>query len=652
MKEFNSFDPLACKSTTETLVAAHALKREITNILSSYVGWYDPFCELIQNALDAVEEKASISDKSYIPKLSITIDVADNSLIVSDNGIGLDYLKFSQFLAPCFSFKSGGNTRGHKGVGATYLAYGFNYIHISTKTADFSSSGKMVGARNWLTDLAPAGNPQITFDPKGAKDPKYADFPTGVSIEVKFDGATHPKSLSWLKAEDAAVWKKILLIKTGLGAFLANKSIKVDLRVIDSKGKETQEHIDGVEYLWPHSIVAKSINYRSLSKIVSDNFQKHGADFKTPSSIKNIEAIYDTFSKEEIIEHLDFSQEEIDVINLYDPSVYFSYMYTAKVWNQFNDGLDIRKNHSILLPGIQICANKMPQGEVIEIPLNRNIGRQRQVSVVVHFNNCSPDMGRKGFQKEVVEIALSIGRKIIEDLIPKYKKYLRVVTGVAPDLLRQKKVNDWKSQITEHENKKPILLKNKNFFMPVNSISVTSEPTREQDVIALFNQLIAGGVIRGIKIMSTNEFFTYDGMFRACYVEPSKFNLYDSENNPLGVDSNYIDAHSGFISDAMILEYKFSLDGLIENIQDGSKNSNDIDLVVVWETGVDYLGNYSITSLLNPDNLAERQYHGVTHIMTNETTGQKEMDLVVLKELIDYLNDPVVELENQIIKYG
>lgn len=652
MKEFNAFDPLACKSTTETLVAAHALKREITNILSSYVGWYDPFCELIQNALDAVEEKASISDKSYIPKLSITIDIEDNSLIVSDNGVGLDYQKFSQFLAPCFSFKSSGNTRGHKGVGATYLAYGFNYIHISTKTADFSSSGKMVGARNWLTDLAPAGNPQITFDPEGAKDPEYANFPTGVSIKVKFDGKTHPKSLSWLKAEDATVWKKILLIKTGLGAFLANKIIKVDLIVINSKGEETKEHIDGVEYLWPHKIVSKPINYRNLKNIVNDNFNKHGADFKTPSSIKNIEAIYDTFSKGEIIENLDFSPEEIEVINLYDPSVYFSYMYTAKVWNQFNDGLNIRKNHSILLPGIQICANKMPQGEVIEIPLSRNIGRQRQVSVVVHFNNCSPDMGRKGFQKEVVEIALSIGRKIIEDLIPKYKRYLRVVTGVAPDLQRQKKVTDWKTQITEHEQKKPILLKNKNFFMPVNSISVTSEPTREQDVIALFNQLIAGGVIRGIKIMSTNEFFTYDGMFRAYYVEPPEFNLYDSENNPLGVDSNYVDAHSGFVSNAMILEYKFSLDGLIENIQDGSKNSNDIDLVVVWETGVDYLGNYSITSLLNPDNLSERQYHGVTHIMTNETTGQKEMDLVVLKELIDYLNNPVVELENQINKYG
>ncbi len=53
-----------------------------------------------------------------------------------------------------------------------------------------------------------------------------------------------------------------------------------------------------------------------------------------------------------------------------------------------------------------------------------------------------------------------------------------------------------------------------------------------------------------------------------------------------------------FYSHPEILEYKYSLDGLIEDITDESKNSNDINLVIVWETGDLYKGNYHITSLL------------------------------------------------------
>lgn len=652
MKEFESFDPLKAKQIADTEVAANALKREIENILSSYVGWYDPFCELIQNALDSIEEKQrQLDDSEYTPSISIVIDIKNNSLTVSDNGTGLDQRKFEQFLAPCFSFKSG-NTRGHKGVGATYLAYGFNNIFISTKTEFFTTSGRMVNARNWLSDPTPAGNPQIVYQANGISDDKFNDFASGVSITLTFDSKTHPKQLSWLKANTAETWKKILMVKTGLGAFLKNEDVFVSIKVIDSDGTETRSEFFGVEYFWPHQISKKPVKYSKLIQTIDELYRKNGPDFKSPSSIKNIESIYDTFSKDEILKHLEFTPSEKELVEHYHPEVYFSYMYTAKIWSKFNESLDLRKGQSILLPGIQICANKMPQGEVIQVPLNRNIGRQNQISVAIHYHNCTPDMGRKGFQKEVVELSKLISRKLIEDILSKYKRFLRVPTGIAPDLKREGLVNDWKREIEEHEKSKPIHLKNKLFFKPVNSISITSEPTREQDVISLFNQLIAGGVIRSIKIMSTNERFVYDGMYRIAFERPDENHIYNKDNNPLGVSQEYIDLHSGYVSEPKILEYKFNLDGLIENIEDGSKNSNDINLVVVWDTGEDYLGNYSITSLLNEDNLSERQYHGITHVITNVTTGQKEMDLIVLKELISFLNNPEGEAKNQEKKYG
>lgn len=121
------FDPLNAKYEGHEAVVMLSIQREINNILNSYVGWFDPLCELIQNALDSVEKRMEIEKQPYAPKLNIVIDIKDNKISVTDNGIGFEEEEYVKFLAPNFSFKNG-KTRGHKGVGATYLAYGFNYI--------------------------------------------------------------------------------------------------------------------------------------------------------------------------------------------------------------------------------------------------------------------------------------------------------------------------------------------------------------------------------------------------------------------------------------------------------------------------------------------------------------------------------------------
>ena len=93
------------------------------------------------------------------------------------------------------------------------------------------------------------------------------------------------------------------------------------------------------------------------------------------------------------------------------------------------------------------------------------------------------------------------------------------------------------------------------------------------------------------------------------------------------------------------------MDGLVEDIENGIKNSNDVNLIVVWETGNSYKANYKITSLLDEDNLSLREYHGITHVITNVNSGQREMDMIVLSELVDFLNNPAETRAKQIAKY-
>lgn len=653
---FAPFDPLEFKNTKVNDAALGALKREISNILSSYVGWYDPFCELIQNALDAVEARMAIESAagtaaSYVPSVSVRIDLDDNSLTVTDNGIGLDKDKFEQFLAPNFSFKTG-NTRGHKGVGATYVAYGFNYMRVSTKSPGFEASGRIVGARDWLTSSATGGNPKVEPDDSKLVDESFHKIDRGVSITVRFDKNSHPKRLDWLQADTAEKWLRILSIKSGIGSIVADKRIQISISV-NSQGKETKVAQTGTQYLWLHNFAAKTATIREVKKVQDELYVKYGPTRKLPDKYNNLDFLYDTWTAGEIKELLGdvLSPEDLEIVERYKPTVMVEFGYTAKLWNQFNESLGVRTGQKVLTSGIQLAANNMPQGETILIPLNRNIGRQNQLHFLIHFENYTPDLGRKGFHRELTDFAKVVTRYIAESHLSQLRRLLKANTGVTPDLVRELEVGEWKKEMLAHEASDPLSLKSKHFFLPIERVSITSTPTREQDVIALFHQLVAGGVIRGINIMSTNERFTYDGLYKVSFDLSEEIYIFDEEKNPLGIAEEVATALKGKISDPRVLEYKFSLDGLVEDLDNQDKNIKDINLCIVWNTGDMYKERYGINSLLLSGNVSQRSHHGVTHVLSDLESGGKLCDLIVLSELVEYLNDPAVSTALQGSKY-
>lgn len=640
----SNFDPLQAKYSGTEEVVNKSLKREIQNILNSYVGWFDPFCELIQNALDSVEERTKLKEKDYVPSINVLIDLLQNRIAVTDNGIGFEEQQYIKFLAPNFSFKSG-NTRGHKGVGSTYLAYGFNYIQISTKSPTFTARGKMLNARKWLSDENPAGNPIVTPDSENTVDKSFEKIDRGVSICIQYDETTSPKDLSWMKISTAENWLKVLRIKTGIGAVIVNPKIHVKVELINKhKQLSVAEHM-GIEYLWINEIIDKSQKYTDIKLKDDELYKKKGNGYKLPSKFTNLNAIYDKWTYERLASEVTLDSEEKSIIEQCHPEIYFCYVYSTKVWDKFSATLGLRSGVTIMTGGIQLAANNMPQGELIMIPLKKNAGRQFQLHILIHFENCSADLGRKGFQKDITDFSKSISKKIADGPLKKVQKCFRKNTGVAPDLIREKALDDWKDLMNNHEQSNPLILDNPNFFLPINQISMTSIPTREQDVIALFNQLLAGGVIRGIKIMSTNERFTYDGLFHIAIVPPFENHIFNIDTNPLGINEDTIDDlkvkfPDGFYSAPKVLEYKYSLDGLIEDIENGLKNTNDINLVVAWEAGELYKENFYIISMLLEDNLNLRQYHGATHRLFDVNTNEMVCELILLKDLISFLNSP------------
>ena len=73
--------------------------------------------------------------------------------------------------------------------------------------------------------------------------------------------------------------------------------------------------------------------------------------------------------------------------------------------------------------------------------------------------------------------------------------------------------------------------------MESRQIPLISEPQQEQDVIALFHELLAGRIIRGFEILCTNAHEQYDSLFYANYRDEE---LEYSPDNPLGVSPSLI----------------------------------------------------------------------------------------------------------------
>jgi hypothetical protein len=650
---FSHFDPLNLSDAAlpDESVILRRTKRNIHSILHSYVGWYDPFAELIQNALDSVEKRAKT--ETYTKKLSIIIDEKNNQVTVSDNGIGLDQSAYYKFLAPHESFKEKGE-RGSKGVGATFLAYGFNYIRIDTKTKHFVAKGEMEGARKWLHNDNASSNPEVYPTHDNHVDPAFDDFSSGVSITIRFDDDTKPAKLSWPGLKSAQFWHMALSVKTALGAVAEVTDVDISVRHFNNLGDETEFSTTNTGYMPPHSHVKKVVDFDTVINEIDQNVKKKGAAAKLPAKIRNLDAVSLNWDSTKILEMVDGLEKEDKAFCIaHEVKIVASFMSGAKIWKRFAEKqFGYRATAKIYEPGLQLAADNMPQGDMIQIPLVRYTGRQNQVHIVMHFKDCVVDLGRKGFDKSFVDFAKNLSRLVLEKNFTRIRDCLRNEDNKSNSLIKSDKVDGWKKQLELHEASAPLLLKNTNFFVPVNEISISAEPSREQDVIALFNQLIAGGVVRGIKVVGTNEMSTYDGAYRVRIGPEFEHHIYNQDTNPLGISDELAadfeeDHPEGFISEKLrVLEYKYSLDGLISDLTTGDKQAADIDLVVAWEAGEDYLQLFNLSSMLIDEGDSDRGYHGVTHTLSDEH-GSHVMDVILLRDLISFLNDPSSEAERQ-----
>jgi hypothetical protein len=656
-ENFEAWDPLDSTTGADPGLVVSAQKREIANILRSYTGYYDLFAELLQNALDAVERRLAEGISDYAPAVWVKVDLRNHSVEVTDNGCAMTLDQLKQFLRPNFSFKTGSITRGSKGVGATYLGYGFNSLRISSRRGGKTYSGHIENGRQWVDDVSGTiGRPKIVpCDPQ--KGP-FASVDQGTSVTIKLEGSNiRPKNLAWYQAITAPQWLALLRVLTPVGGIYLSGGqphhVRIEVAVVDAHGNETSAVIDRPEYLFPHTIAARS---GSMVEFLKDQEKKlaFGADVsKIPPKFKSLNGLWGQWTAAELLNEvagycpirISLDADERVLAKAAGVSIYVYLAFSTDLCDQLNDTvLKLRKGARVLHGGLQLATRNMPQGMTLTIPMTNNIGFQNLAHVVVHFDNAEPDLGRKGFQPEYVHLAEKIAVSAVTAFRRRYNLLRK--PGVAKIFSDEVKIDQWIKAQEQHEETHSLVIKGPGLFMPTEELPIRSEPLVEQDVVALFNQMLSSGVIRGIQLIASSQYNQYDGLYRV-RMDPPFTKYVRCEENPLGIDESFFDNERRYITKTKVLEYKYSLDGLVEELQSGVKDVNDIGLVVAWEMSAKWREMFDVTCLLDDETSHHRQIHGTTHSFTHSVSGAHAFEAVILHDLVRFLMDPDAETQRQ-----
>jgi hypothetical protein len=649
----DGFDPLATDETpTGTSIVAvleEASKRNVYNILKSYTGYYDVFSELLQNALDAVQLRQRKEVGSYSPKIWIMVDIPGSIIRVVDNGVGMGEKEFKYCLRPSVSFKRQTDLRGHKGVGATFVAYGFSFIKLQSKQAGTSLAAILRQGRQWAEDSS-GTIPRPKFEAADFEVPELVGETSGTCIEILVGQAAgeRPKDLGWLGAQTAEQWYNILRIKTPLGGvYLSSAKFtpKIYLKVRSADKVETELETNRAEYFYPHEISNLKVESlgditNALESIPGDATTKF---MKLAPEFKRLDCIWEVWDKDDILDENSYFSTALDddqklLIERHNIIVYACFLRSAKIWNELNDEIfRFRKGSRIIHGGLQLASDYMTQGDLSIIPLTSTIGYQANSHVVVHFADGNPDMGRKVFQPELKKVAEDLAVRAV-NTFKKFLQHLKPDTG-AQTITPDKELHDWKRTQENHRDRAPLAFAHKGI-----RIALVSTPQQEQDVVALFHELIGSKVLSGYRFYGTSQSDRYDSLFFMEYTNSDDV-LFHATNQRLGANRGFILPYS---TEPKVLEYKFSFDSLVDDFEKEEKISKQVDLVVCWTAGTKYKSKFYLQSLLVGDEGSSRQIFGSTHqAFAAGSQNTPSFELVILEDLLNWLQDPAGEEARQ-----
>lgn len=631
---FEPFVPLVLPTGVNAISIA---KANLRGILDSYHGDWDFLIELVQNAVDALDSKFNTPEKQADekPEIEIVINEKSGTIRVTDNGIGMDSDTAKLALYPNYTDKpyspspSKRSLRGHKGVGLTFLAFGFNLLRYCSKRDEQLFSGEIAGGRQWVDSEDSTNPPQVM--PSDYCPEFLEGQPSGTSVEVLVGSDFFQRtSITWLG------WHYVIRCLTAAGycdineLLPWNKSAVVTFKIIDASGVKAnppEGYSDQIplQYFYPHDIL-KCCN-------LDEYFSKHPERTEPPKSEKGkYEALFVKWDTDKIESAL-FNKGNIDdkggtryshylFTKSHFPSIYAMFTHSQRVWRErLDQGYSNYKRRRFWKPGIQVVTQQMPTGQIQEVSLQFRTGNRDRFFMLVELPDAKPDYGRKGFNATVNAYIQFVASELIQDYFMRNRPLLRP-TAIAhgPTAVDAEAAAD--QRIIQAQGLPGL---------GVSLLCFKKEPQYENDVIALFSEMIARDYIRGFEILSVSSPAQYDGVVNYIFTKNHEKLVYHAASNPLGITKPHI-AKTDLLGKN--LEFKKSLSDLIYDFDEEVKSPQKVRFVVTWDEGDIAVSGYEVVNLMENDNHELREFHGQTHQLVLEPTV---IPVIMLKYVVKCL---------------
>jgi hypothetical protein len=614
---FEPYSPFALM--TKGLVV-ETIKTNVRGILDSYHSDFDFLIELLQNALDALEERFGGDEpQPEAPRVEILINYQTQRVRVSDNGIGMDEGLARNILSPSFTTKPyyGSQTkrslRGHKGVGLTFLAFSGDSFRFATKQDGVTTlSAEMNGGQSWAKDQDNQLS-EPTVQPTQFRPEFLEGFSCGSSFELRVENLDR-LSINW------AGWHQILTTATAVGFCDINglhswsQRAKARLIVISKIGSRVEPPTNHTEE-FPLGFQYPDQMLNSLN--LDDFYQKRPGRIAIPESEKNrYEALFVKWDTDKI-EGMVFDNGNIDqdterykhyiFTKNHLPSIYALFTHSQRVWrDRLDTELSPDRRRRFWRPGVQVVTNQMPTGQLMEISLPYRAGNKDRIFMLLELEGVKPDYGRKGFHSDVVAYLNHLAAAVIGYFLDSRQLLRPTSVAHGPTTTDAEATAD--ARISTAQSLKDLGLPGFIFM---------KEPQYENDVISLFMELATRGFIRGFEILSSSSGSQYDAVVNYKFTRDSAALVYEPQKNPLGVAKSNLAKQD---LRGKNLEFKRSLDSLISDFEEEQKSPSQVRFVVAWDEGDIRASGYELVDLTTPGGYGQREFHGQTHRLVLDAT--------------------------------
>ncbi|MCC2321938.1 ATP-binding protein [Cellulomonas xiejunii] len=648
-----SFDPLEFRPTGPNEMSAHA-RNIVKNVLDSYTGRFDVLAEAVQNAMDAIEARwgagvdnaAGRRDGEY-PTIRIEIDAsARNEITVTDNGVGIAGDKLQEVFTPHLSPKLlyGRPTRGHKGVGTTFLIYGHPAFEVRTKTTSGEVHAyRIQGGSEWVQGETILPAPK--FERVEDAGRRLENFGSGTSITVKVDESTRFGRVRNAQYNKLETWELVLRTFTAIGIVNVGiadhrrpewvRELRVELELLGVSGGGTCTVVP--KFHFPHSDAATSVSLSELwSGSVSDSnryemlYLELGPDALEQQLKAQIEELENSDSAED--------QETLQTLRKYETSVYASWAYKNTLYEDLYRGAleepsAKRFQYMNVRGGLMVASVGMPIGETTDHPYaTMKPEYRRRLFMIASFNGkYSPDLGRKTIPAQDRAFLEWLERQI-QNLFLRYIGRLVRSNDEAPH--HAGGFAQAKEELASEGDR--VRKRTEKLQAMSEPLGFAYEPRYEAELVGIFYALLASGDLRGYRLLavpgSTTRLDGYFDFEASQFAKPTPDDL-----APLGIAESKATG-GAFQRRGKWLEFKVRLDDLIDDFEaedaTGSKKYFDlVDLVVAWEVPAgESIGDYDLVEL-KEGNWNERDYYGATHLL-RKSGGNHVVQVLALQDFI------------------